>query len=330
MKKIKTVFIIIVFVIAFTACKRDKIQNSSYSVQEMSVKSLIESGYEILHDKTISIEFSDLNNTSLISAKYNSDGKTQLKFFVAQNDDIIYTLPEFSGNINTSIQELKKVINIDINDDDIKDIVIYATAYTENDSDGKLEYISRNYILDNNLYLEGESLWREVEKKHTSIWPYKNDKPIQKLISTYNIQLKIPSLFKEDELGTDYYGSGGFNRSSTCVMWTTLYEIKKDENFISNVRRIYLNPGEYSFDPSNTEVHFDNVKLTEGITNKNNKYVFIVLDNETTNGKIQKQVFMYTKINSDIILKIYMEIFEEDFDKYDMEFILNSINVIVE
>ncbi len=330
MKRI--IIMVIITCLLFTSClkesnttideKDDSLPSLKKTEEKLTIEKLKKSGYEIIDNQIINIEYNDLPNAKLISALYKQDNRKQLKFFIANGDEIIYTLPEFSGNKGVSIVELKKVTNVDIDHNGKKDIVFYASANNNDPNDTVTEDICGNYLLENNLFIEGEAIWKELTIK--SIYIADNayeDKQYRSYIEDvgkYTLKIKIPSTLEQDIDSPNMYIYGN-SITEYCALYGcgTLFKSNWEQyNFKELITK------SHELDIRRWSADIDKYKF--GKTKHGYEYAFYSYVN---NEPIQENVILI-KLNNIFLYNLDLTIDKYDLQIYDLEYMINSVQLI--
>ncbi len=340
MKKI-LILIIILICLIFTSCikesdvamisEEDNSVSSSDDAQQtdkqpvekkITIDTLKESGYEILDNQIIDIEYNDLPDTKLISAVYLKDDKRQLKFFLANGDEVIYTLPEFSGNKDNSILELKKINNVDVNNDDKKDIVFYASVSRKDDLGNTVdENICGNYLLEDNIFIEGEPLWQELIIDSIEVVDKTDEDDRFKVYientGKYILKIKIPArLEKDKEFDTYVYNGDQKTKGCTLFGYNNFIKANWENNIMKNIKN-FKNVGMYGLSDDINKYQFDKTKYN---------YDYAIKSKTVTAP--EQQVTLLIKLNSEFLYNLELYIDEYDLQIYDMKYMLDSIQLI--
>lgn len=186
-----------------------------------------------------------------------------------------------------------------------------------NDPNGYLRLV---YSIDNinneNTENADDELWKDaggvtpVVYDRNGNWHYNE--------TTYGIQLKIPSIF-EHMTSPDVYFYFRNDKGSHMSITNFAYEADKDKSFIENVKRIYgLNNSD------SNESLFDNIEIKEGITHKGYKYAYFADETEDFEN-LRVTSYIFVQLDDNVICKLYYDLFNEDFEKFDTEVMINSI-----
>jgi hypothetical protein len=186
-----------------------------------------------------------------------------------------------------------------------------------NDPNG---YLRLTYNVDNDdnegTENEEDDLWKDaggitpVVYDKDGNWHYNE--------TTCTIQLKIPSIF-EHMTSPDVYFYFKNDKGSHMSITNFAYEADEDKSFIENVKRIYGLNNSYS-----NESLFDNIEIKEGITDNGYKYAYFI--DETGDFENLRVIsYIFVQLDDNVICKLSYDLFNEDFEKFDAEVMINSI-----
>ncbi|WP_268625042.1 hypothetical protein [Paenibacillus alvei] len=90
--------------------------------------------YTIDKSQSFNTRLNGWGEVKFVSATRETNGSRKASFFLVDNEDnILYTFPEFSGNNNGALEAVKAISFKDVNHDGYTDIVIIGEYFTEGD-----------------------------------------------------------------------------------------------------------------------------------------------------------------------------------------------------
>lgn len=136
--------------------------------QMENLKDLNQKGYVIIEDKSFNIDFANYPNSRFISGTIEANGLFKAVFYLVDRDEnIIYKFPEFYGNHFGYIYDIKAVSINDINDDNLKDVIVIAEYMVGFGKKGIVPHsISGIYIQKDKGFITNIDLNKKINTQH--------------------------------------------------------------------------------------------------------------------------------------------------------------------
>lgn len=137
---------------------------------KLNLQTLENNGLLPIKDQSFKVTFKNYPNCYFVSAKIQVDGPFHAKFYLVDDEqNVIYTFPEFYGNSYGHLDNIKAISFIDINNDNLQDIIILAEYLKGIGPQGMIPTpISSIYIQQNNGFISDLKINEMINKQNNS------------------------------------------------------------------------------------------------------------------------------------------------------------------
>lgn len=141
--------------------------------QEQPVKTLNDlkqKGYRIIENQPFDVDLKNYPNCRFISTTVEVNGLFKVVFYlIDRNDNIIYRFPEFYGNSFGNIYSIKAVSFVDINNDNLRDIIIISEYMTGVGEQGAIPRpIANIYIQQDKYFITDLELNKKINTQNNN------------------------------------------------------------------------------------------------------------------------------------------------------------------